>query len=429
MYIGSHRKLVITGLLLVIATGAIVYTSFIFQTSKGDVPESTTKTLPNTLLETQASIEKISLNGLSFLVASSIHPVLRPGAEASAETIAVKDGWTNQFAGVMGNVSHMYPGSDLLSLRRDGTRLYLDRINIKTKNNLPSIVLGILSDSTNTDESRTVDEVKDFSINTDTRTISYVIRRKILYNDPIGIVQPDSTAEIWSFTYPDQPPQKITTLQPLDIGKSLASNTEEYDLPEQAYLQQGQFVLQYGAGLAQFNPATKKLIMIDTEGWNSFIRYSASPTGKYGVLYVYRDHSTSEKTAYENHIYVLDTTFALKEVAYPVDDTVSTMSWSPQEDFVVLGFNLGEIASVNIGIKQLKQLKLPQTTSGRVVDLYDVLSENTILIGKQDANGQLDEVPTYDPNGLTQMVVWNYSSNTLTQVGNYRTPQYIGPVQ
>lgn len=428
----TRQTLIISVAVILVALGSVWYIKIAQRKAPSENHNSmTTKTLPNTLSTGQATIEKISIGGSSFLVASSIRPVLRAGSAATSSQVTVKNNWVDQFSGVLDNTAHTFAGKYLLSLRRDGKSLFLDVLDFTSRQLLAPIFLGTLASTTTAEVVTMGDAVVDFTVQPSGQYITYVIRRNVVFEtpEPGGIVRADSSAEIWTVTVPDGHPTKIATVKPVLLDPVSGSTAAQYDLPLRSYQFKGHYLLENSSGVSVYNVQTKKVSSLVNEGKHGFIRLAVAPSGNQAILYTYQDHSTSTKSVFDSRGYVVDEQLKLNSFPFPVGEIVSTMSWSPQEDFALLHLNSEKTLYLGLANRNVTTLKKPGANTARIVAVHDVLAENTALIGIRDSQAPLDEIPTLDPNELIEMAIWNFQTDTITHVGNYRTPLYLGRVK
>lgn len=425
----TRQKFIISVAVVLVVLGSVWYIKIARRTTPSENHNPiTTKKLPNTLSAGQATIEKISIGGYSFLVASSIRPVLRTGSAATSSPVTVKNNWVDQFSGVLDNTAHSFAGKYLLSLRRDGKSLFLDVLDFASRQPLAPILLGTLASTTNAEIVTMGDAVVDIAVQPSDQSVTYVIRRNIAFEtpEPGGTVRADSSAEVWTVTVPVGQPKRIASIRPLFLDPPSGTAPARYDLPIRSYKFGDNYLLEYSSGVSVYNVKGSSVTSLDNEGNNGFVRLSVSPSGNKAILYTYRDRSTLQQTAFESRAYVLDNQLTPTSFSFPADEIVSTIRWSPQEDFALLYLNSEKTLHLDLVNRNITTLKKPGADTAQIVAIHDMLTETTALIGLRDSQAPLDEIPTLDPNELIDMAIWNFQTNIITKVGNYRNPLYIG---
>ncbi len=428
----QNKKIsLLIGLFVLVGIGVGSY-FFIRSTHKVQSPNTNlsnaNKSIPNTLKAGEASLEKITINKHSFVVASSVHPFLRPGATATASTIDSLNGVVDPHEGLVRFNSRVLGNKYIVYLQQSGTTVELNGIDIVARKKLPAVTLARLNSATSADGVYTSDNVMDFTINQSASTITFTLRKNVIFDspEPEGQPQANSTSELWTMTYPDGQLHQIATFPSVQVTSATKDTSAAYDLPLRAFDFQGKYLLEYHFHVSAYDQTTKQLKVLKDVGSNGFQRFSVAPTMDYAVALVYLDRPTVSQTSFDSHGYIIDRTLSLKEFPVSQSDTIQKIVWSPDGSTAMMKYNLKNALVLDVPSFQAKEVATPSGPTLFTTNIYDLLSNDTALLGVEDASATLDEVPTYDPNGLTEMVLWNLNTSMLTKVGNYRTPNYLG---
>lgn len=431
----QHKTIsLLVSLVFLVGLGVSAY--FLIQpTHKIQLPNTnwgnTNKSLPNALASGAASLERLTLKDHSFVVASSIQPVLRPGAAATALDIGVLPGVVDPHNGLLSFNSRVLENQYIVYLQQNGQAIELNGIDVATGKYIPSVTLAKLHSATSADGVYTSDNVMDFSVDQATLAITFTLRKNVIFDspEPEGRPQVNSISELWTMTYPHGQLHKIATFPSVLITPLTKDTAAAYDLPLRAYHFQGKYLLEYQFRISTYDQSSKITTVLQDVGSHGFMRFSVAPTSDRAITIIFLNHSTISQTSFDSHAYLIDRTLSLKEFPVSQSDTILNIVWSPDSSTAMMKYNLKNVLILDVPTLQAKEIATPSSPSVVITNLYDLLSNDTALLGVQDANSPLDEIPTFDPNGLTEMTVWNFQTNTIIQVGNYRSPVYIGGVK
>lgn len=376
------------------------------------------KRLPNSLPELAGALVKVSWGKIDFLFSTSIVPMLASDSPAREETMSVHKDW---LPGPCSQAPHSLVGSRYfvhLDRMPDSDLISLKTFDIERRLILSPIVLASVPSTSQSGRSLTA-TIADFTVNHETVTVIYVVRRSIWFDspDPGGVVGEDSRAELWRVRVSERKPERIATFKPERL--KVEDNPYTFDLPMRAFDFGDDYLIQWQQRVELVSKSTLKRTLL-YEGPGVF-EVSIAPASGEAILAVkHYDQDNSKMQLFR----VSSEDQKLTEVVVaPVG--FEKILWHPSRSLVATTTDrLGELVQINLDSHDVKKFTVDKDRS---ISLYSWMPDGRLLIGRMSsADEPRDESPETDLNYKTIVGMWDPTTSVFEQLHNFRTPLFLG---